>query len=26
MRGYPYELGEGSARDLQRPAAMDMFR
>ena len=26
MRGFPYELGEGSARDLQRPAAMDMFR
>jgi coenzyme F420-0:L-glutamate ligase/coenzyme F420-1:gamma-L-glutamate ligase len=26
LRGFPYELGEGSARDLQRPAAMDMFR
>lgn len=26
LRGYPYDLGEGSARDLQRPAAMDMFR
>jgi coenzyme F420-0:L-glutamate ligase/coenzyme F420-1:gamma-L-glutamate ligase len=26
LRGFPYELGEGSARDLQRPAAIDMFR
>jgi coenzyme F420-0:L-glutamate ligase/coenzyme F420-1:gamma-L-glutamate ligase len=26
MRGFPYALGEGSARDLQRPPEMDLFR
>jgi len=26
VRGYPYEPGEGAARELIRPAATDMFR
>jgi len=26
VRGYPYEPGEGTARELIRPAATDMFR
>jgi coenzyme F420-0:L-glutamate ligase/coenzyme F420-1:gamma-L-glutamate ligase len=26
LRGFPYALGEGSARDLQRPPEMDLFR
>lgn len=26
LRGFPYALGEGSARDLLRPAELDMFR